>query len=581
MTRAPRPPDATAVLGAIGLAAAVAVGLAYRLQDPLSSSVLPAEDPYTHLVRVREHVASGTLTPLNALGGLYPPGMHAFLAAAWVFSGVELYTMFRFMPTVLGGIGVLGMGVFVWRFAGPVGGFSAALAYAMMPEVVHRSVMMAPTAADVAVVPFLLLAVLEVVRGRLEWVVAAVPLALFVVFAHPWVFGLLGVMGVVFLGGVWLASRVRSAPWGVSPLGLAFAIAIVGSSVGLVSWGCSGFCGLGFERTVPFADVLTAFSPFVIGASFLPLVVMGIRPGSRFPWEHPEASATWSVGTRLGVSGALAGVLVAVTRWASRGGFPNWVDLPHMLGWPVLALAGAAFVAVPFVPSLVAVAGAALAVATYPLVVFNPLDSAFWPHRTVVYLAMGLAMLVGVAGRTVASAAHRAWGIASGWSVARPGGWVGAVGPVLAAGAVIGGALAGGMPGAYEGGWYRLYEPCEVEAFEAVERGLEDPEVRSLVIVGHWRPGVVVPAVAGGIDQLWFSPGFFNSEEEREGLMLGRAGPGEELFVLVERHARGEESRVDASFLEGDAWRLEASWCGGSGAERGVELFRMTRAPDA
>lgn len=126
-----------------------------------------------------------------------------------------------------------------------------------------------------------------------------------------------------------------------------------------------------------------------------------------------------------------------------------------------------------------------------------------------------------------------------------------------------------------------MYEPCEVEAFEAVERGLEDPEVRSLVIVGHWRPGVVVPAVAGGIDQLWFSPGFFNSEEEREGLMLGRAGPGEELFVLVERHARGEESRVDASFLEGDAWRLEASWCGGSGAERGVELFRMTRAPDA
>src|SRR5688572_26440747 len=75
-----------ATFGIAAIAAILALGVVLRLVDPLSSPVIPAEDPYTHMAIVREDLRTGELQPLTEGADLYPPGLHAFLAAVLVFS---------------------------------------------------------------------------------------------------------------------------------------------------------------------------------------------------------------------------------------------------------------------------------------------------------------------------------------------------------------------------------------------------------------------------------------------------------------------------------------------------------------
>lgn len=158
---------AAILLAVFGILAVTVAGVALRLDDPLSSPVVPAEDPYTHMALVREHLRDGSVEPLYESGTVYPPGMHSFVAATWVYTGVDLYELTRLGPALLGGIGILGVGLLLWRVEGPVAAFVGASAFAVAPEIIFRSSMLAPTALNLALLPFLFYCFLEILRGRL------------------------------------------------------------------------------------------------------------------------------------------------------------------------------------------------------------------------------------------------------------------------------------------------------------------------------------------------------------------------------------------------------------------------------
>src|ERR1051326_1688712 len=144
------PPLATwRALGiSLAVAAVVGYGLQLRLQDPLSSPVIPAEDPYTHMALVREHLRDGTLDPLTQGGTIYPPGMHALLAATIAYTGVGLYDLARVGPAFFGALGLAGLALLLARFESGTAALAATVAFAIVPESIFRTTMLSPTALD-------------------------------------------------------------------------------------------------------------------------------------------------------------------------------------------------------------------------------------------------------------------------------------------------------------------------------------------------------------------------------------------------------------------------------------------------
>lgn len=580
MKRPLRQLGAANVIGAVAVTLAIALGVLLRLEDPLSSPVLPAEDPFTHMVLVKEHLQTGALDPLNA-GELYPPGMHALLAVLWTFTGASLHEIVRFTPTILGGVSVLGAAILLWRHAGRVAAFVGALALALAPEVIFRTTMMAPTAIDLALMPFLFLALIEVMDGKLLWVGAAAPIAAYLVFAHPWVFGVLGLMGLAFavlaLVLPWPTSR---SPRLSSP-GFAAALAIVGGGLGLVLSTCGGLCGPGFEGILPHADLLVMASPLVLVLSFLPAVLLAVSSTDMDRWLPDRTSGPRSAWLRAGVSLLLAAALVAVTWPALQAGLPELVDLPRMLGWPLLGLAAFAFVALPFMASRLTYLAASLAIATYPMVIYNPLGSPFWPHRTVVYLGLGLGLLVGVAAGALVRWSRQAWETKVPTpsflerDMTRP---VVAMAPVLLVAGSLGGAVFAGTPQSYADGWYRLYEPCEMDALETITERVQEQE-RSVLVGGDWRAGIVMSALSEEPDRVWYKEEFFTSERERKDQMALMRQKDAPLYVVEERYMRSDNPNADRSFLEGDDWRTVDTWCADDISPRHRVVLHRMEAP--
>ncbi len=235
------------LLWTLSLTAAIGIGVLARLEDPLSTWVIPAEDPYTHMALVRDHLADGSLDPLHEGGRLYPPGMHAFVAAAWAFTGADLYNLFRFTPVLFGAIGILALALLLLRFEGKTAAVLGAFAIALAPEAVVRTTMMAPTAMDLFLIPVFLYALLHVAQGRMTWLGVAAPVALFLVFSHPWVFGIMSMTGLAFL------VLALALPWSkdqapqVSAQGLAAGAAVIAAGVAMSMDGCWGTCGPGFK----------------------------------------------------------------------------------------------------------------------------------------------------------------------------------------------------------------------------------------------------------------------------------------------------------------------------------------------
>jgi hypothetical protein len=553
------------VVAAVAVAAAIALGVVLRLADPLSNPVIPAEDPYTHMALVREHLRSGDLNPLNPHETLYPPGLHAFLAAAWVFSGADLYQIIRLGPVVFGAIGILGMAVLLWRSEGPIAGFVGALALAVAPEAIFRTTMMSPTALDLALLPFFLYALLEILRGRLAWAGVAAPLAVFLAIAHPWLLAILGIAGLAFLVLAlvlpWSASR--SPP--TSLPGLACTAAILGGGLGLALL----MPGFGGVLNLPHGTPLGLLAALVAGLSFLPGAVLLLSRRSRARLQPVLSRQPPSLLARMGWSAGLAATLLCVTTPAIQHGMPDFVDLPRMVGWPVLALAFLALVALPFIASPAATLGASLFAATYLFVIYNPFHSAFLPHRTTIFLVVGLAMLAGVAAGAAARAvtaalARRRRAPSNPLRRARP---AFVLAPMLLVAVLLGGSVYAGTPDAYPGGWYRLYHSCELEALRDVARDA-DAAPSTIVVTGDWESKLVLAALTSNASRIWLKPEFFTQESARGDLVAALQHNGHPVVVVVDRYLRAETPDADVRFLAEPPWRVAGEWCSGMGIEQ-------------
>jgi hypothetical protein len=578
------------IIGSLAVLATVLIGFALRLVDPASTTVIPAEDPYNHMALVREHIRSGTLSSFDESAALYPPGMHALLAAIWVYTGSDLYNIIRFGPVLFGTLGVLGMAILLWRYVGPVGAFVGALGYAIIPEVVFRTTMMSPTAVDLALLPFFLFALLAVAGGRLRWLPVAGLIALFFVFAHPWLLGILAVAGVFFVLMTLIAPGSQERAPTTSVLGLAAVIAIVVGGLGLAMTGCGGYCGPGVSNFLPDFMNQPWVAWLVLLGSILPAIALSAYPHSldRILPKGPKRPLAWWI--KLPISGAIALTIVAVSYPALQQGLPEQVDLARMIGWPVLLISGAGLVLLPFLSSRLAYLGTGIILFTYPMVMYNVFDSPFWPHRTVVFLAIGAVIILGVT-----AAAVTRWAVAassalqdtlskrlrrtsltqgrSGWSAF-------ALLPAVLVVASIGGAVYTETPEIYPGGWYRLYPECETDALvEMAELLNEDPD--ALMITGSWEARLVLASMTEDPSRIWFDPAFLLDYNRREDVLAVQANQGGPVHVVLERHTGDKIRPSDLGFLDEPPWQHHDSWCAGMGLERARIEMHTTGGPPA
>lgn len=554
-------------LAIAALVATVLVGIILRLVDPLSSPVIVAEDPYTHMALIREHLRTGTMEPLAGVTTLYPPGLHAFLAAVWVFTGADLYDIIRLGPVVFGTIGIIGMALLLWRHGGPVAALVGSLGYAVAPEIIFRTTMMSPTAQDLAILPFLFYALLRIMEGRLAWTAVAAPTALFLVFAHPWLFGILAITGAIFLAFTFGLPFKRSTRAAVSLQGLAVTTAIIGGGLALTLTSCAGRCGPGW------VDIDASLAGYqwlgwvLLILSFAPLAyLMMRRRKATQPLTANAADRTLPLLARIGISASIALVLGWATWAAVAQGMPPHVDLPRMIGWPILSLAVFAVVMVPFMPSRLAHLGAALFLATYPFVIFNPLNSPFWSHRTVAFLAVALMILCGLAAAAIARwtaraiVTHDEAATTPRRRSARPAIAVAAAFLVLFASA---GSVYAATPDGYAGGWYRLYPPCEFQGLQEVA-SMADAAPETVVIMGAPEPKMVLAGLADNADRIWYWEPFFVSNESRADTAQDLANEGTPIIVVIDRYVEAELPG-DTDFVEGPEWELIGSWCAGQG----------------
>jgi hypothetical protein len=275
--------------------------------------------------------------------------------------------------------------------------------------------------------------------------------------------------------------------------------------------------------------------------------------------------------------------LVMLTLPAVRHGMPPQVDLPRNLGWPALLLAGLALVLLPVAGGPAAHAGAALFLATYPFVIYNPLNSAFWPSRTIVLLGAGTALLVGVAGQRLADT----WGLAEAlrrrWTAgarSRPRSVVETrrvslaafVLPALLVGSTLGTAVLAGTPEPYETGWYRYFNACEFSTLRSVAyRANADPQ--AVVITGDWEGKLVVAAFAENEARIWykqeeFGPSFDHATEDA----LAARG-GHTLYFVVDRYLADGDPHASAAFLQQPPYQLVTQACPSQGGQDRIAVY--------
>jgi hypothetical protein len=566
----------TMAISVVVIVAAIVIGTRLRLKDPMSSEMLTAEDPFTHMAYVREHLRDGAFDPMNPGGALYPPGMHALLAAIYVFTGFELYEIIRLGAVGFGTLSILGIALLLWRGEGPVAAMVGAVVMAIAPEAIFRTTMMAPTALDLALVPFLLYAILELMQGKLAWIGVAAPLAFFLLYAHPWLFTILTLAGLAFI------VFAIALPWPVtrgqklSAEGLVASIAIIGVCWGLSFNGCFTGCGSGFRDVVTDGKMLAPLAPLIIGISLLPAAIIAFAPRS-FNWIVPHNSDRLRpLAVRLVLSALFLGAFVFVTRPAFEQGMPPFVNLNHMFGNPSLWLGAAGFVLIPFAASPAAHMGGAVALTTYPFVIYNPLHSPFWSHRTAVYLGIGLVILCGVAARTLAYGATQLFFYTRAWidrrqhrpaTAARP--LYAALIALLVAGAMAQSVYAYSPPPRQN--WYRLYDACQFDALQNVS-ATADLEPDAIVVTGAWQSKLVIAALADNASRVWFKNDFFTDPEKANRLPFEMQAP---FYAVVDPELKKSTPSADTEFLQHAPWHLHASGCPDKDGNQTIEVYTV------
>ncbi|HEV8361531.1 MAG TPA: hypothetical protein VGR28_13860, partial [Candidatus Thermoplasmatota archaeon] len=281
---------------------------------------------------------------------------------------------------------------------------------------------------------------------------------------------------------------------------------------------------------------------------------------------------------------ALASVVAVLYAPVLSGHLPAFVDLPRMVGWPVLALAAVGLVVLPFAGGPGAHLGAGLFLAAFPLVILNPLDSTFWPHRTVVYMGLGAALLAGVAvdraARAAAAAAARrrsaadAAVLAPAGKAARRAGRRAQAAAVLAAALFMSGTLVAATPAPYPG-WYRYYEDCDFRALRtAADVANQHPQ--TIVLTGSWQSQLVVAAFVDDASRVWYKPEFFRPGYDVAGFSMWLARDHAPSLALLDRYAY-EDIAAPATGLQGTAWTQAWHACADA-AKPGVAVFRLGAA---
>lgn len=458
--------DATEPIHWVALTVVGMVALALRLRDPLSTPILGAEDPYLFMERT-----------WNLLQGWeiwdYPVPGFMYLMAPFAMLGTDaFYWTARLLPAAFGVTGVVGTFFLTRHGLGPWPGLAGATIIAFMPEHITRTNLLFPTALDMAVLPFLLLVTLRAAEGA-RWALIALPATAFTFLAiHPWFVALLLPPVGLFL----LFQYVRRHP----------RVRAAHVRAGAATFGVVGV----------FLFVNPVWSPWTMIAD---------RAWPRF--------------------------MEIVTDPSTLTPLPAFVDLPSMLTWAglLLGVAGAGVAVLrrrtPF--ALLAVLWTFLLL---PLVLVNWFQLWYLPHRTVAFMATGVAMLGALAvAEAFRFAADRPWNVRRGAAI----------------GAVVLVALLMLPQAATMEGWYRLYDKDDYAAWETLEeRGAPH------VMAGSWQTRAGYRALTGGGSG--YFPSFFHDAGYRDQLM--EANP--DLVVIVSN--RTVENGHPTDFL--DDWRLIGEW---------------------
>lgn len=409
----------------------------------------------------------------------YPVGFSLFLLPFTLLGADGFYLFARFFPPVLGAVQVLGMYLLARTRFRPSASLSVALVVALMPENVFRTNLLFPTALDLAILPFLFLGVIRAAEGSLRGGIVAGALTLVLLLTHPWAVALL-----VPTVGLFLVAQVRDR-----------------------------------RRALQLGGGLA-------GAAALLFALLTLVPGAWNP--APEIlKHAWPALVGLFTSGYDA---------------PIHVNLPAMLTWPILLLGMVGVVVAAWRRSDLEKLALAWTLLLLPLVLVDWFDIWFLPHRTVAYMSLGVALLVGAlvdaAARdllTPFDPRKRATPEETPPFVRLAGG----VAILLTLSALALPAAAAVDP------WYRLYDRDDYRAWDAL-RDAGAP----LVVSASWQGAEGYTAITGRAAQ--FNPQFFHDGATRDHML--RETPG--IVVLVD--AYGRESDLPRGFLDG--WEKVGEW---------------------
>lgn len=544
-THGPRlsvPPSKAWLIEGVGLAALLGLALAFRLADPLSDPLIGGEDPFTHMVYVKEAAARGSFEGARALDlDVYPPGLHALVYAFWSIAGLDLYDVARFGPAVLGALAVVSVALLAREDLGPLAGLAAGVVLATMPEHVFRTTLLVPTVLDLLVLPPLLVAVERLASGRLAWGLPAAALAGLLVGAHPWAVLMFAPVAVMI--ALWRLAFPEERASGVVGPALALAGVVVAVASCVLAWPDTPYVG-----SLPtLLSARLGFGLPVLAAAVAPALAVALL--LRRLGADEERRKTLP---RLCASLLALGLLLVIVVGVLPRGLPPLVHYGHMLGGPAILLALAGLVAVTVRPSGIGVVGLAIVIVTLPLTAFDLFQSTFIPHRSVAYLAIGVAFLAGAAAAEVGSLLARA--PLRALRVAAP-----AVALLVLVAATVPVAQ-----GSYR--WYRHYTPEEFGVVAGAKERL-DADPGAVVVVGAWQPNLVLRAIADETRVVW-GPRAFDDPAELESLAADLARTGRRPLVLVDHHAAAARGLAPAPGgpLPGFEGRAVVVCCEGAGA---------------
>ncbi len=609
------------------LAAVVGVAVGAHAGDLVSSKAsLPAEDPFTHVVFVREYLANGFFTnSWHSPGNVYPPGLAAAHGAFVASTGASSYDVARWAPLLLGVLSIAAVFLLLDRHAGLVAAAVGGILLATAPEHVLRRSFFTPTVLDLVLVPTILFAMIGAARGERAWYAVLGLSSLAIAVAHPWALILVNAGAIAFLGARLIlgASRHRNVADAAGIAGIltvagAFtaiflrhrggvpttfdlnhaavllAVALLGmtviamtttwlsrapragAAVRVLLFLAAVAIGAFAVRTLtahvtPFPQNPTSrdivrgayFTTLALGGGFLAFLALAAARARLPTLPGPRVMSAAGVATLMASAAATMALFLWVKGITAAPLFQ--VNYEGMFRLPLLV---AAFVGIAFlIPrrSDVGLAAAGLAGATVPFTLVELTDSWFIPHRTVIYVTVAAALLAGFAAREI----HRIVAIlADRLTRSRHPRQV-----VLASAvALLVATPVAAMPNldhTYE--WYYLFDETEFAALEIAADG----QGGGAIVTTGWQSSLVVKSMAGDPWRVFQSPAYFLDEDARAKTQRDWTPVS---YVIVDAHGirkleedgwatTGPDSVL--AFLDNDGYELVRH-------AEGVRVYRVT-----